>query len=307
MSLTSLKDLINNNLNEEEIKKVAVAAAEDKHVLLALKSAWIKKIAKPVLIGNVEKIKEIASSIDFNLEDIELIDEKNPEKSSKIAVDLVSSQKAAILMKGLVSTASLLRAVLNKENGLKRNTTLSHFALFEIPTYHKLLGITDAAMNIAPDLNEKISIIKNAVNATRGIGITLPKVAIVCPVEVVNQKIESTIHASIITTMNRRNQIKKCVIDGPLALDIAISKEAALHKGIDNEVAGDADILLTPDLNSGNILYKSLAFMAGGKSAAIITGSSVPIVLTSRSDTEETKLYSIALAASINSTKKNSN
>jgi phosphate butyryltransferase len=287
------------------VPKVAVAAAEDKHVLLALKSAWIKKIAMPVLIGNKDAIEEIADSINFDLDGLEVINEKSPEKSCKIAVEWVSNKNAGILMKGLVSTAALLRAVLNKENGLKRKTTLSHFALFEIPTYHKLLGITDAAMNIAPDLNEKISIINNAVGAARGVGINSPKVAIVCPVEVVNPKIESTVHASIMTTMNRRGQIKNCMIDGPLALDIAISKKAALHKGIENEVAGDADILMTPDLNSGNILYKSLAFLGGGKSAAIITGSSAPIVLTSRSDTEETKLYSIALAASIISNNNN--
>jgi phosphate butyryltransferase len=189
--------------------------------------------------------------------------------------------------------------VLDKEEGLKKRETLSHFALFQTSFYPKLIGVTDAAMNIDPQLNEKISIIENAAEVFHAFGNTKPRVAIIGPVEVVNPKIQSTLDAAIITQMYRRNQITSCVVDGPLALDNAISPEAAKQKKIDSEVAGEADILIAPDLNSGNILYKTMIFLSDAKSAAVILGAKVPIVLTSRADSEESKLYSIALAAAI--------
>jgi phosphate butyryltransferase len=202
-------------------------------------------------------------------------------------------------MKGLVPTAPFLKAILQKETGIKKRDVLSHFALFELSGYHKLLGVTDAAMNINPDLDEKVSIIRNAIEVYQRLGISEPKVAVIGPLEVVNPKIESTLHAAMLTLMNKRNQITGCKIDGPLALDNAISKEAAELKGIDSEVAGDADIIVTPDLNSGNILYKSLIFLAGGTSAAIIMGADSPVVLTSRADSELSKFMSIVLAAAM--------
>jgi phosphate butyryltransferase len=176
---------------------------------------------------------------------------------------------------------------------------LSHLALFEIPGYHKLLAVTDAAMNICPDAEEKVSIIRNAVEVYHRLGQKNPKIAVIGPVEIVNQKIESTVHASMLTLMNRRGQITGCLIDGPLALDNAVNKEAAEHKGIISEVAGDVDIILTPDLNSGNILYKSLIFLAGSTSAAIVMGADSPVVLTSRADSEASKLMSVVLAAAL--------
>ncbi len=193
----------------------------------------------------------------------------------------------------------MLKAVLDKENGLTKGSTLSHFALIESPYYHKLFGITDAAMNILPGFDEKVQILNNAVEVFHRLGIKNPKVAVVGPLEVVNPKIESTTHAAMLTVMNKRGQIQGCIVDGPFAIDNAVSKEAAEHKGIISDVAGDADILLAPDLNSGNILYKTLMFLGGGTSAAVIMGARVPIVLTSRADDERSKMMSIALAAAM--------
>ena len=202
-------------------------------------------------------------------------------------------------MKGLVSTGVLLKAVLNKEHGLRKGAILSHVAIFETPYYHKLLGITDAAMNVAPTFEDKIAIINNAVEVFHLLGEPDPKVAVVGAVETVNQRMESTMHAATLSMMNKRKQITGCIIDGPLALDNAISKKAAEVKHIQSDVAGDVDIIVAPDINGANFLYKSLNFLGGATAAAVIMGAKVPIVLTSRADSEKIKFYSIALAAAI--------
>ncbi len=280
-------------------RKIAVAAADDEHVLKAIKKASEMKLINPLLVGDESKICSLSASIGLHLEDVDIINEPDPVKACITAVQEIRQGKADILMKGMVATAPLLKAVLNKEEGLRKRDNLSHFALFQTSFYHKLIGVTDAAMNIQPELNEKKAIIENAAEVFHSFDISNPKVAIIGPVEVVNPKISSTLDAANLTQMNRRKQIKSCIIDGPLAIDNAVSKEAAEQKGIESEVAGDADILVAHDLNSGNILYKTMIFLSDAKSAAVILGAKVPIVLTSRADSEETKLYSIALAASI--------
>ncbi|HPK04366.1 MAG TPA: phosphate acyltransferase, partial [Bacteroidales bacterium] len=188
---------------------------------------------------------------------------------------------------------------LDKENGLRKGAVLSHVALFETQFYHKLLGVTDAAMNVAPEFDDKVSLVKNAIEVFHKLGMKEPKVAVIGAVETVNPKMEATVHAAMLTQMNRRKQIKGCIIDGPLALDNAVSAESAQHKGIVSDVAGDVDLIVTPDINSGNILYKALNFLGGATTAAVIMGARVPIVLTSRADSERSKLMSIALAAAI--------
>jgi phosphate butyryltransferase len=298
MAYKSLNDII-SIAKGKETRRLAVAAAGDKPVLEAVKKAYLEGIIIPVLVGNRVEIEKISKEIDFDLSGIEIHEELNPAVSSVKAVALIKQGKADILMKGLVSTAPLLKAVLDKDNGLTKGSTLSHFALVESPYYHKLIGITDAAMNILPSFSEKVSIVKNSVEVFHRLGVKNPKVAIVGPLEVVNPKIESTTHAAMLTVMNNRGQIKGCLIDGPFAIDNAVSKEAAEHKGIVSEVAGDADILMAPDLNSGNMLYKTLMFMGGSTSASVIMGARVPIVLTSRADTDKSKMMSIALAAAM--------
>ncbi len=280
-------------------KKMAVAAAEDRPVLEAVKTAMHQDIIYPILVGDKEKIIAIAKEIDFDLTDIEIVNESSPRISCQKAVALIRNGKAEILMKGLVGTADLLRAVLNKENGLRKGAIISHVALFETPHYHKLLAVTDAAMNVHPTCDEKVSILRNAVELFHKLGVEKPKVAVVGAVETVNEKMPATVHAAILTMRNRRKQITGCIVDGPFALDNAISKEACRHKGIESEVGGDADIIVCPDINAANVLYKSLNFLGGARSAAVIMGATVPIVLTSRADSNEAKHLSIALAAAM--------
>lgn len=298
MELKSLEQIITKAANRST-RKIAVAAAADKHVLQAIKRATEMKLVEPLLVGKESLIRSLSDSIGLNLSHYEVVDEPDPERASRVAVNQIRKGNADILMKGMVSTAPLLKAVLDKEQGLRKRETLSHFALFQTSFYPKLLGVTDAAMNIAPELNEKIAIIENAAEVFHSFDIKKPRVAIIGPLEVVNTKIPSTVDAAILTQMSKRNQITSCIIDGPLAIDNAVSPEAAKQKNIESEVAGKADILVAPDLNSGNILYKTMIFLSDAKSAAIILGAQVPIVLTSRADSEDSKLYSIALAAAI--------
>lgn len=298
MRLKELSEIL-KMARKRDTRRLVVAAAEDVNVLQAVLLARAENIIEPILVGDTSKILDICEEHQIDIEDIPLVEEKDPENACILAIDLIRSGEAEILMKGLVSTAPLLKAVLDKERGLRKSDVLSHAALFEIPSYHKLLAITDAGMNVNPGIPEKISIIGNAAEIFHRLGIPDPKVAVLGPIETVNPKIQSTIDAGEIKRMNASGRIKGCLIDGPLALDIAVSFEAARHKGIDSPVAGDADILLTPDLNSGNILYKSLIFLGNSTSAAVVMGARVPIVLTSRADSGRSKLMSIALAAAL--------
>ena len=284
---------------KQRSKKLAVAAAEDRYVLKAVMQAHAGNIIEPILIGDTDKIIRTASEIELDLENIPLIHETDPVRTCQMAVDLVHRNEAEILMKGLVSTAPLLKAVLNKQKGLRKRELLSHAALFEVPGYHKLVTVTDAAMNVEPGLKEKVHIIENAVEIYHRLGMKEPKVAVLGPVETINSKIQSTVDAGELKQMNLAGMISGCLVDGPLAMDVAVSKEAAEHKKIKGLVAGDADVLLVPDLDSGNILYKALVFLANSISAAVVMGAQVPIVLTSRADPEQSKLMSIALAAAL--------
>ncbi len=279
-------------------RRMAVGAAEDEHVLGAIRDAVKENIVEPILVGNTTKIEAIAHEIGFDLSNIEIIEENNPAIACKKAVKLIRDGKAEIIMKGLVGTADFLRAVLHKEEGLRKGELLSHVGFFDPPAYHKVIALTDAAQNVAPTLSEKIGIINNTVDLFHHLGITNPKIAALAAVEVVNPKMEATTDAAILTQMNNRKQIKGCVIDGPLAFDNAVSKEAAHHKGIHSEVAGDADMLFVPNIEVGNVLYKAFTYFGGASVAAIILGAAVPIVLTSRADSDRSKLLSIALAAS---------
>lgn len=283
-------------------KRVAVAAAEDKHVLEAVRDAIKEGIVDAILVGSKAETERLMSEIGFDPSWAELLPASDPVEAAVKAVGLIRDKQADVLMKGLVQTAALLKAVLDKERGLRSGALLSHLGLFQSPYYHKLFGVTDAGMNVAPSFEEKVSILTNAVEMFHKIGITLPKVAVVAAVETVNPKMDATVHAALLTQMNRRGQIKGCVIDGPLALDNAVSKEAAKHKGIESEVAGDADILLVPDIESGNLIYKALNFLGGAVAAGVILGAAAPIVLTSRADSEQSKHYSIALAVALSRT-----
>jgi len=278
-------------------KKLVLAAAQDQHSLGAVVKAWKDNIIEPIFIGDKEGIQNICVSNNYDITGLRIIHEPDTEMSVEMAVRMASSKQADILMKGMVGSSTLLKCVLNKEWGLRTGNLLSHFALFEVETYHKVIAVTDVAMNIAPNLKEKIAIVNNSVACLNKLGYSMPKVAVLGAVEMVNENMEATLHAALLSKMNQRDQIKNCIIDGPLAFDNAISLESAQHKGIRSEVAGDTDLLLMPDIEVGNVLYKSLVFFAKAKVASIILGAMVPIVLTSRSDSEQAKYDSILLSA----------
>lgn len=282
-------------------KNISVAVAEDRDVLGAIKSAKDLNIVEPILVGDKLKIEKISQEIGLDLSRVEIIDEADGVMASRKATELVSTGKADILMKGLIDTSIIMKQVLDKEIGLRTGKIISHVAVFDVQTYHKIFFVTDAAMNISPDLNQKKEIIENAVELAHALGIKCPKVAVIGAKEKVFSKMEATVHGKALADMNKNGDIVGCLVEGPFALDNAISKEAAQLKGIDSIVGGDADILLMPTIEAGNVLYKSLNFFAKAKSAGIILGTKAPIVLTSRADNKEAKLHSIVLGVLLTS------
>lgn len=279
-------------------RRVVVAQAEEEEVLVALAEAVKEEIAQGILVGDLEKIRVLCGQNGIKPDDFTIIDSDNGYNSALECCQMIRQGKAEVMMKGAVPTKDFMRAILDKEKGLTTGRLLSHVAIFELKTYPKLLIVTDAAINIAPTLAEKVQILENAVEVAHSVGIETPKVGCLAAVEVVNpERMPSTVDAACLTMMNRRGQIRGCVVDGPLALDNIVSKEAASTKGIESDIPGEADIVLVPDIESGNVLYKSLTMLAGAKCASVMVGAKAPVVLTSRSDSHETKLMSIALGA----------
>lgn len=295
--LTKLEDLRQFLDTSKDPKKLVLAASHDAHSLGAVVRAAEERIVVPLLVGDREKTEGLAEVMKISLKGFEFIEENDTTRAVERAVKIVHDGKADVLMKGKVGTSVLLKAVLNKEYGLRTGRLLSHFALFEVETYHKLIAVTDVAMNIAPNLEEKIVILNNSVEVLNRLNIPEPKVAVLGAVEQVNTSMGATLDAALLSVMNARGQIKNCLVDGPLAFDNAISRESARHKEIKSEVAGETDLLLMPDIEVGNVLYKTLVFFARAKVASMIVGASAPIVLTSRSDSEQAKFDSILLAA----------
>jgi phosphate butyryltransferase len=280
------------------MKKIAVAAAEDDFVLEALKIAKDEGLAESILVGDEKKIKEIAKTINMDLSQFKVIDQPDPPSAAKVAVKLVHDGEADMYMKGLISTKDFLRSVLDKEVGLRTGRVLTHVGVFEVKGIDQLLFLTDQAFIMYPTLEEKIKIIENALDIANACGINNPKVAPLAAVEVVNPKMPATVDAAELTKMNAEGKIKGCIIDGPLSLDMAISKEACSHKkGLDRKITGDADILLFPDIHTGNVAYKMLVHTSHFLNGAILSGTSAPVILTSRSDSVATRVNSIALAS----------
>ncbi len=278
-------------------KRLVVAGSDDDVVLSALKMALEYGVVEPILVGPLKATQFLATQVGLDLSQCQLVD-CSKEESARKAVEIVSKDES-LLMKGSVKTGDLMKVVLEDQYGLKIGSTIAMVSVFDVPTYHKLIAVSDAGMIISPTLEQKIDMINAAVKVMKKLGVDKPKVAIVGAIEVPNQKMPATLDAAILSKMNDRGQIKDCIVDGPFALDNAISKEAASHKKIESPVAGDADILILPDIEAGNVLYKALVFFANATVASVIVGAKIPIVLTSRADSDKTKLYSIALAASL--------
>lgn len=276
-------------------KKMSVASAQAEDVLRAVEVARQEGLTESILVGDKKEIIQIAEKIGINLAHYEIIDQPDKTDTAKYAVELVRNKKASILMKGMMGTARILKAVLDKDIGLRTNRMLSHAYVLEIKGYDRIITITDGAMNIKPDLNQKAQIIQNAIYFCHALGIEKPKVAVLAAVELVNPDMPATIDAACLSKMSERGQIVGGIVDGPLAFDNAISKKAALHKGIESPVSGEVDILLAPDIEVANIFAKGLVYLAKAQPAGVLLGAKAPVVLVSRSDSAESKLYSIAL------------
>lgn len=271
---------------------VSVAVAEDATVLQAVAEAGQRGIAEFFLVGDTGAMTEIAAARGLDLAPFTLVHEPDPKVACRKAVTLVAEGRAGALMKGKIDTSIIMGAALDREHGIRAGRKLSHLAAFALPTYHKLLFVTDAAINIQPDLDTKKQIVQNAVDAVRNLGVDCPKVALLAAKEKVDEKMPVTVAwAELIES----GTITDCVLDGPLALDNAVSKESVAIKGITSPVGGDADILVCPDIEAGNVLYKALAFLANGRNGGVVVGAKRPIILTSRADSSESKLVSIAL------------
>lgn len=288
-------DVIKPRITSGKKAIVSVAVAADEDVLNAVRMAVEANLVEAILVGNKNAILELAEEMSFDLRMCTLVDEVDPVLACEKAVKLVSSKQADFLMKGLVDTSILLKAVLNKEWGLRTDHVLSHVAVFSMPHEDRFYAITDGAMNIAPDLEQKRQIIENAVGVMHKLGIEKPNVAVLAAIEKVNPKMACTQDAEQLSQMSWND----AYVDGPFALDNAVSEVAAKHKGIQNPRAGHAHILMVPDIEAGNILYKSVAFLGQASVAAVIAGASVPVVLTSRADSDQSKFNSIALALAI--------
>lgn len=288
-------------------KKLAVAYAQDEHVLEAVELAHKKGIVDAVLVGDADKIAEIAKTLNMNLDEYEVIDVKDMQEAATCAVKLVHDGKADIYMKGSLDSKTFLKSVLNKEVGLRTGQTLSHVCVFEIPGIDRLLFLTDVAFLPYPTLEDKKQIIEYTVNVARACGVEMPKVAPLAAVEVVNPKMPVTVEADELTKACEAGEIKNCIVDGPLSMDLAIDPEAAKFKAgaEDRKIVGDADILLFPDIHAGNLTYKTIVRLATVKNGNILLGTKAPVILTSRSDSVDVKLNSIALAAVVAEDQKN--
>lgn len=277
---------------------ISVAVAEDKDVLLAVKTAEELGMAKSILVGDEKKIRQLMAEIGFSSEP-RIINEADSDKAALVAANLVRTDEAQVLMKGLINSSNFLRAVLHPDFGLRTGRILSHLAAFDIPGCDRLVYHTDGGMNIAPGFEEKKQLTITALEALHSMGIEKPNVAVLAANEQVNPKMPATVDALALVEAAAKGELPACVIEGPIAMDVAVSAEAAKHKGIDSKVAGQVDLFVVPTIEAGNIVGKTLVYYAKAKNAGVILGAKRPVVMVSRSDDAEAKLNSLALACLI--------
>ena len=297
MSLANFEQLITGLKARKTVKRVAVVAAEDKHTLEALILAQRDGVVLPVLIGDGAVISRYLEELDFPLEEAFIVQADSSEDAARRAVAMIHDGEADFIMKGRIETAALMKVIVSKDSNLRTGRIMSHLAFLEIPTYHKLLAVSDVALNTTPDLAQKRQIIDNAVIALKKMGIEKPKVAVMAAAEEINPKLAESVEANELKQMNLAGEIVDCIIEGPISYDLAMDKEAVAIKRFNSEVAGDTDLMVMPNLSAGNLMLKALVFSGGAKSAGIIVGAKVPVVLTSRSSTTQDKYMSVVLAA----------
>jgi phosphate butyryltransferase len=285
-------------LKDRKKKRLVVAFANDHHTIGAVNEAVKLGLVDGLLVGDKEIIKQVCREEKIDTSQFIIDHEPNETKAAFRAVELINKGEGDLLMKGLVSTDKYMRAILNKELGLMDpGAILTHVTVMEVPNYHKLLVVGDVAIIPEPEIKEKIAILNYLIQTAHALGIERPKVAAVAATEQVMPKMQATVDAAILSKMAERGQVKGAVVDGPLALDVAIDRESAEIKKIKGEVAGDADCILFPNIESGNVFYKFNTKLAGGEQGAIVAGARVPAILSSRGDSVKTKLYSIAMGA----------
>lgn len=294
--IRSFQELIEKVQNGEP-QTLSVAVAQDEDVLLSVYNAYKNRIIKGAyLVGNEKEIRAIAESKNIDISAFEIVNEEEKPEACATAIKLVREGKASLPMKGFVDTSVALKALLNKEYGLRTGNLICHVGVMEVAGFDRLFLLSDSAMTIAPTLEQKVDLIKACTQIAHAMGNENPKVAVLCAVEKVNEKMPATLDAAELTRMNEAGEITGCMVKGPLAMDNAVSVEAARHKGIDHPVAGNADILITPDIEAGNILNKSMEYFARCEKAGCIMGAAKPMVLTSRASSDTSKMNSIALA-----------
>ena len=293
-NFTEMAEMVKNHPVK---KRIVLACAHDEHSLEAVNEAVKEGIVEAVLVGKEEKIKAIIKEHGFTLENATIYNEDDDVEAAKTAVRLINEGKGDFLMKGRMQTADLLKQVVNKETGLNMGKVMSHVGLFEVPNYHKLVVLTDGGMLLHPTLEQKAQIIENAVDSLCNMGYENPKVAALCAAEKLNQKAPESVDAAALKEMNEKGELKGCVVEGPISYDITLSKEIADFKGFESPVAGDADVLLVPDMAAGNFIGKAWVIQGGGRMTGLVVGAKAPIVLTSRGSGADEKFYSIVFAA----------
>ena len=293
-NLEAMAELVKANPKK---KRIVLCCAHDEHSLDAVYEAYKDGIVTPIFVGKEEEIKKISNEEGFDFGDVTIYNIDDDVECAKKAVELIRNGEGDFLMKGKMQTADLLKQVVNKETGLQIGKIMSHVGIFEIPNYHKLVVMTDGGMLVSPDLEKKAKIINNAVETLHNMGYENPKVGVLCAAEKLNEKAQESVDAAALKEMNEKGEISGCIVEGPISYDIALNKDIADFKGFESPVAGDADILIVPNMAAGNMLGKSWCLTAGGEMAGIIVGAKAPIVLTSRGATAEEKFYSIVFAA----------
>ncbi|MCG2714665.1 MAG: phosphate butyryltransferase [Candidatus Marinimicrobia bacterium] len=296
MMIKTYQDVLKAVRENKRKKTISIAMADDQNVLEAIKNIDEQGIANAILVGDSNRIKTIAGQVGYRITDDQIVNAASEEEVAFKSVLQIREGKADILMKGHISTAILMKAVLDRETGLRKGNILSHIAIAEVPSYHKMIVFSDGGINIAPDLEAKKAILKNMIHAIRKLQIEKPKVAALCPIEKVNPKIQETVDAAELQKLAEAGEFGDIILEGPIAMDVALSTQAAEKKGLQSKIAGDIDAFLVPNITSGNAIIKVLMYLSNAKVGGLVVGAKVPIILLSRSDKPEEKFNSMILS-----------